>query len=55
MQTTQRSKKVKAAPQLEKKAVAFLKGLFSHAGSESVNVRDRLLEFGNSYQSGALN
>lgn len=55
MQTTQRGKKCKAVPQREKKAVAFLKELFDQAGSYDVNVRARLLEFGNSYQRESLN
>lgn len=55
MQTMQRSKKTKPAHQREKKAVAFLKELFNHAGSQEINVRDRLLAFGNTYQSSALN
>jgi hypothetical protein len=55
MQTMQRNKKTKASQHREKKAVAFLKELFTRAGGPEVNVRDRLLAFGNTYRSGALN
>jgi hypothetical protein len=53
MQNTQRPKKTRAPR--DKKAVAFLKEVFTQAGAFDVNVRARLLEFGNTYQSSRLN